>query len=264
MTSLMPEPTTLLEAGVRTTGILAGAVPLPGDTDWRRGISVRFGGCSCPVLRDGCATDPDTPEGAGTRGDFAPVLIRNSALCTPMSGEDLESTARDRALISGEHALGQQLMSDAAGIGNPSLADATVLGTVSASSGQSGAIAALGCLEDAAAETGCGLGVTIHATPRGVTWLASANLIGDDGRTAAGSRVLTSPGYAGGDPEASVTALWATGRVWAAIDGVESFEALDFRRNSSEVWAQRYGIVVFDPCLNLRIDWATPACPAPA
>lgn len=228
-------------------GIMSRARPLPAG--WETGIEFRAGGCPAPVVAGQCATFNDTPT-AATVAAFSAFTIRQSTICSTLSG-DLGTTARDRLAQTTEFALGAELATGTA-TGNAALSDAT---DVAASA--STVTDALSCLLAAAATTASGVPVTLHANMQ-----AAAHLVGTDLLTGTASlvdRVIVSPGYPVTDGR-----LWITGPVWWAATAPQDLEAIDWRRNSQEEWAQREAIVVFDPCLNLTADFDIEACtPAP-
>lgn len=252
MASTLVAPAELDQSARARGGLLSVALPPP--EGWMRGIAVNFHGCGEPILRDKCIAAVDTPHRPGV-AEFPAFPIEQSSTCSTLSDIDHEEHARDRLDATTEWALGRQLATDQAGTGAPSLEDATVLGTMDLLE----LATAVGCLEQAAADTGFGARWVLHAPVRAAAYLAERRL-NIDGFTPSGQRWIFSPGYPSNI--GTTMGLWATGVVWAAVSGVDVHSGTaDFRRNSLDGWAMRTGIVAFDPCINLAIGVNVPACP---
>lgn len=248
-----PTPATLPPTRGRG-GILAAALAPP--EGWEFGLAVPFYGCGEPILRDKCVTATDEAHRPNV-AEFPAFPIEQGSTCSTLSRLDHAAFARGRLDATTEWALGRQLQADIVGTGAPALDDAISLGVVTAESPGDAVVSALAQLEAAAAQAGFGTMVWIHATPAGATWMASQHLIDPNGFTAAGSRVVVSPGYIDPDespPAPEVVRFWATGPVWAAIDAPSTMRAVDHRTNDDTAYALRTGIVAFDPCVLLSID----------
>ena len=213
------------------SGFLSTGRPLPAG--WETGIEFRAIGCAEPVVSAQCATFSDVPTEVGAPVKFAPFTIRQSAICSTLSGR-FDGLAADRLAYSTEWALGNELATGTV-TGNPALADADV---VDGSGGDN----ALACLLGAAADAGFGTPFTLHVNMRALPAITG---LGFD-RTNWLDAIIVSPGYP--NTEAQV---WVTGPVFRAVTTPVQLDDVDHRRNSFEDWAQREAIVAFDPCLNL-------------
>jgi hypothetical protein len=235
-------------------GLLDVAHPAP--EGWERGIAVAFYGCAEPIVADKCvnfdavANRPEVQE-------FSMIPIEQGSTCSTLSRLDHSDIARARLETTTEWALGRQMQTDIVGTGNPSLDDATLLGVVA----EADFVTAVGCLEQAAADTGFGSEWFLHAPPRAASYLAYMGLIDLNRLSPSGAKWIISPGYL---PEDDTTVrIWATGPVWVGADAPRVTEAVGFQTNDDTAYALRVGLVAFDPCMNLAIDVTVPACPTP-
>lgn len=255
MTQFLMEPAELTnESGPIKGGLLDAALPAP--PGWQHGLAVPFYGCGEPIVRDKCVSATDVPHRTAV-AEFEPFPIEQGATCSTMGRQDQAAHARYRLESTSEWAVAQQFSTDLVGNGSPSLADATVLGTVAAAD----FVTALGCLEQAAADAGFGTQWWVHAPVRAAAYLSRFNLVLPDRLTPGGGRLVVSPGYAVQGP--TTVRLWVTGPVWVGLDEPDVHAAVDWRVNDDSAWALRAGLVAFDPCLNLAIDVTVPACPTP-
>lgn len=150
--------------------------------------------------------------------------------------------------------MGRVLSQNATTIDTPTLSDATSIGTVA----DADFVHAVSCLEQAAADTGFGVEWYLHAPVAAAAYLAKDMLL-VNGKSPTGAPWIISSGYARqGD---TTIRLWATGTVWAGVDGTDVMEAVGHRQNIGVAYAARKGVVAFDPCLLLAIDVTVPACP---
>lgn len=239
-------------------------LPLPDG--WEEGgIVFRTSGCSEPVILSACEVSDRTGTRPGENGLFEPVWITASAACSLLSQIGTVNMASDRLEATSEWALGRTL---ATGLGstNPSFADATVVHAAT----DDDVVAAVSCLEQAAADFGFGAEIVMHAPPRAAAYLRDHFLMEDDVHTSpAGHPWIISSGYPvdseSGDD--TVVTIWATGTVWAGVsdayilrDGVTGRPLPGWRMNLDEAFAQRVGLAAFDPCLNLAASFVVPAC----
>lgn len=268
MTGTLVNPVELDQSARHRGGILASALPLP--EGWTRGIAVNLYGCGEPIVRDKCVTAVDEPHRPGV-AEYAPFPIEQGSTCSTLTDIDHEARARDRLDATTEWALGQQLALDVVGTGNPSFADAILLGTTATETPYSSVVAAVACLEQAAADAGFGARWVLHSSVRGAAYLAyhGRGLAEFDPsgqlRSPAGAPVIISPGYPSEGASENTVRYWVTGSVWAGVSAVDVHSGTpDFRRNSLDGWAMRVGLVAFDPCINFAIDAVVPTCPTPA
>ena len=228
-------------------GLLASARPLGGGMDWWRGVKFRSDGCAEPQIIGPCPDEvTHTPLRPG-EATFWPVMIRQGAICSTLSGSDMKELAGNRLEWSREWSLGRELQTgfwsdrDAppGGAGNPSLDDGTVV-----VAGTHDVVEALALLEQAGADNLHGAQLYIHGSPYVATHLLDRRVIWQDGRTwrtVTGSVFVTSPGYTGFD-------LYVTGQVFAATGRREVVADHDRDINDTIAWAGEVGIALFDPC----------------
>jgi len=242
-----------VEVDTRSGGLLDRSLPVP--QGWRQGLSIPFYGCGEPVLMDRCVTADDTvPPNKPAVAEFLPFGIAQSAGCSSLSRLDQKKHATGRLDSTTEWAVARQLATDDVGLGTPSFADGTSLGTVS---GGDFALA-VGTLEQGAADTGFGTQWWLHGPVKAAAFLAQARLlIGKVSPT--GAPWVISVGYPIQDD--TTIRLWVTGSVWAGVDEPFVLNDLDRRSNTDEAFANRSAIVAFDPCINLYIDVTVPASP---
>lgn len=242
-------------------GVLSGSKAVPGGVD--HDVIVRTVGCVEPIVQDGCLTDgtDDRENVEDARTDthvFKVFPIESAAECSTIPGVPNEEIARTRLDGTTEWALGRQLEQNLLDNGSPYLDDPdylTVLGTVA----DADFVAAVSCLEQAAASNGFGVEWVLHAPVRAAAYLAADNLL-VDGKSPTGAPWIISPGYEPRD--ATTVRLWVTGSVWAAVDTVDVRQAVGHRMNQHRAQAFRNGLVAFDPCLLYAIDVTVPACPS--
>jgi hypothetical protein len=242
-----------VEQAVRSGGILTAALPAP--QGWMQGLSIPFYGCGEPVLSDRCVTADDTVDlNKPVVSQFQPFGISQSAACSSLSRLDQKAHAQGRLDSTTEWAVGRQLATDGLGLGTPSLADGTSLGTVA----DGNFAQAVGELEQAAADAGFGTQWWLHGPVKAAAFLTeSRSLLGKISPT--GAPWVISVGY----PVQSATTvrLWVTGSVWVGVDEPFVLNDLDRRNNNDEAFANRSAIVAFDPCINFYIDVTVPASP---
>jgi hypothetical protein len=233
-------------------GILASALPAPGG--WAQGLSIPFYGCGEPLLQDRCVTANDTAHRSGSGAEFFAFGISQGATCSTLSLLDQKKHASGRLDATTEWAVARQLATDGLGLGTPSFADGTDLGTIAGGDFAT----ALGILEQAAADAGFGAEWWVHSPVRAAAYLSESHLL-VDGHTASGAPVVISAGYPVVD--GSTVRLWATGPVWASVDDPFVLNNPDWTVNEDSAFANRQAIVAFDPCINLFIDVTVPASP---
>lgn len=247
-------PATVDQSARMPGGLLARSLPAPAG--WERGgIAIPFYGCGEPVLRDKCVVGEDIPHEGGVPAQFPSVPIEQGSMCSTTGPDSLIGTARDRFTATADWALSKQLQTDQADTGAPKLDDAVSLGAAA----DANFALALGCLEQAAADTGFGAVWAIHTTVRGMVYLAAQNLVDVNGFTPNGARVIVGTGYE--NASGTSVPLWATGQVWASISDPDLLEGVAFRTNNLEAWARGVGVVAFDPCMLQLVTVTVPACP---
>lgn len=247
-------PTKVDQSARMPGGLLSKSLPAPAG--WETGgLVIPFYGCGEPVLRDKCVSAEDDPTRDGV-ASFYTVPIEQGSTCSTTGIDSLDGHALDRFNATSDWALSKQLQTDQADTGSPKLDDADLIGTVASAD----FVAALGCLEQAAADTGFGASWVIHTTLRGINYLQAAYLITDAGVTASGARVIVGSGYENDDT--THVPLWATGQVWASISTPVAVGHVAYAMNDNTSWARGLGIAAFDPCTLLKVNVTVPACPA--
>jgi hypothetical protein len=237
-------------------GLLAKGLPAP--EGWERGgLLIPFNGCGAPTLRDKCVPDVDDL----TRGDtseFPAIPIEQGAICSTTGPDSQQDQAFARFNATAEWALGRQLQTDAINSGAPKLDDAVSMGTVA----DANFVAAVSCLEQAAADTGYGARFVLHAPLRAAAYLADANLIDGNGNSPTGAPWVFSAGYQSHPttPDTLVR-LYVTGTVWASLATPWAVEGTAYRVNDQWAQARGVGVAAFDPCMLSAIDVTVPACP---
>lgn len=251
MTITLVEPVEVDQIARIKGGLLDVAHPAPAG--WERGLAITFYGCGEPSVRDHCVTSTDELNRVGSER-FDSFAIEQNSTCTTNDYLDQSAIARARLEATTEWALGQQLQNGIVNPDTPSLSDADVLGLVA----DADFVAAVSCLEQAAADKGFGSIWTLHAPPRAAAYLKRYKML-DDGLSPSGAPWVISPGYT---PQGDTTIrLWATGPVWVGVDDPRERAAVNRRLNDETAYSTRQGIVAFDPCMNIAIDVTVPACP---
>ena len=162
-----------VEQATRSNGILASALPAP--QGWIQGLSLPFYGCGEPVLSDRCVTATDVTLHKTAVAEFLPFGISQSATCSSLSRLDQKAHAQGRLDSTTEWAVGRQLATDGLGLGTPSFADGTSLGTVA----DGNFAQAVGELEQAAADAGFGTQWWLHGPVKAAAFLSeSRSLLG--------------------------------------------------------------------------------------
>lgn len=223
------------------------------------------GQCLAPQSVGSCTGGEESkvPANLSAEASFDAFAVVQSLECTAMGRTQLGSYANDSLDVTREYAVGRELLTGAAS-GNPSLADATVLGLAA-----DGPVAALECLEQTAADDMHGRLAFIHASFGLATELLSASAIWRDGRlwrTAAGNILVVSAGYDGRDPggeapvEGDTAYLYATGEVYAEVGQRENLNDVERGTNTLHSIAEDAAIVLFDPCFSVAIDTGVSFC----
>lgn len=254
MTVTLPEIREVDQSVRMRGGLLRGALPAP--EGWENGIQIEYYSCGEPTVLEACVVAEDEPKEAGPAGVFRPIPVRQGAVCSTISRAPLAKQAGDRLDSTIEWAIGRQLATDFGNVDNPSFADADILGTVAGADFAT----AIGCLEQAAVDTGFGIPWVLHAPVRAGGYLVKDNLL-LDGLSPNGAPIILSPGYP--VQGATTVRLWITGPVWAATGPNRDIEAVDWRKNTAYGWADRLAIAGFNPCINIAVDVTVPACPTP-
>lgn len=214
----------------RPFGVIAQAQPAP--EGWELGGISVSAVCPDPIVEDGCVILATHEAGEPTPSVFPLVRVRQGSGCSTLAG-DRSVEARDSLNEGTDFALGL-ILADHPVAGVTSLADADTVGDFPTIAGTLAALLAV---------SSNGLPLVIHATPAVAVYLMEAGLL--IGGTHNGIPVIVSDGY-GADLQ-----LWVTGRVWAAVGPIETFDAVDRFTNKREAWAERDVIVGFNPCVNV-------------
>lgn len=252
MTVTLPEIREVDQSVRSRGGLLKAALPAP--EGWERGIVVEYYSCGEPEILQACVVATDEPKEAGVPATFKPIPIRQGAVCSTVSRSNLTQQARDRLESTTEWAIGRQLAEDLGQVGNPSLADADVMGVIADGNFE----AAVSCLEQAAADTGFGVPWTLHGPVGAGAYLTGPRLL-ENGLSPNGAPWILSPGYPG--RVSNKIRLWVTGPVWAATNAMRDLDATERKTNTANGWADRLAIAGFNPCINIAIDVTVPVCP---
>lgn len=262
----LPTRITLPPSGRPVGGLLSAARPIGGD--WWRGVKFTSGQCIAPQVVGSC-TDGDVTKDFGAlsaEATFDAFAVIQALECSTMGRTPLSDFTRASLDVTREFAVAGELLTGA-GSGNPSLADATVIGSASATD----AVSALACLDQYAATQLSGRMAFIHASPLLGTILLAASAItlspqGGRYMTAYGNTVIISAGYDGRTPgqtppaEGDPQFLYATGQVFAEVGMPEMMEAVERGQNTLAAIAEDAAIVVFDPCFNVAISTDVDFC----
>lgn len=234
-------------------GVLARALPAPAG--WERGgLAIPFYGCGEPVLRDKCVEGTDIPNQNGAVAQFPAFPIEQGSMCSTTGPDSQVQSAQARFTATADWAVSRQLQQDLADTGAPKLDDAVSMGAAA----DANFTLALGCLEQAAADTGFGAPWVVHTTLRGMSYLVAQGLV-VDGLTPAGARVIVGTGYE--NPSGTSVPLWATGQVWASLSDIDTVETVAYAQNNIEAWARGIAVAAFDPCMLQLVTVTVPACP---
>lgn len=260
----MPLPTriTLPPSGRPVGGLLQAARPLEGE--WWRGAKFSSTQCTSPQVTGACDDGEVTKaqQRPGEEATFDAFNVLHAIECTTMGGTDVVALAEASLDVTREFAVARELLTGTAS-GNPSLASATDLGTAT------DAVAALGCLDQKAAEALSGRLAFIHASPAILNaWMAASaiRLDGRTWRTAFGSVVVASAGYDGRSPGGAAPAdgaslyAYATGEVYAAFGNRQTLDSVERSTNTRQAWSEEAALVVFDPCFAIAVDTGVDLC----
>jgi hypothetical protein len=268
MSNTLQERVVLPQGRRSPGGLLVRGLPLP-DGWTEGGIVFRASGCSEPVVLSACEVSDRTGVRPGENGVFEPIFISASAACSLLSQIGSTNMASDRLEATSEWALGR-LLATGLGSNNPSFADATNVHSADTGDIPADVVAAVSCLEQAAADLGFGAEIVMHAPPRAAAFLKSLLLIEDDTHESpSGHPWIISSGYPveAESGEDTIVTIWATGTVWAGVsdayvldDGRTGKPPVNWRMNLDEAYAQRLGLAAFDPCLALSASFVVPAC----
>jgi hypothetical protein len=260
----LPTRITLPPSGRPVGGLLSAARPI-GVGEWWRGVTFSSAQCVLPQ-NVGTCTDGDVTKTFGNLAEeatFDPFQVVLALECSTMGRTALATFAQDSLDVVREYGVGLELLTGAAS-GNPSLADASQLG-----SGVPDAETALAMLEQVAAQQMGGRLAFIHASPVLGSALLSASVIWRDGRlwrTVGGNIVVISPAYDGREPGAAAPEagdplyLYATGEVYAEVGQRDDLDAVERGQNTSQHITEDAALVIFDPCFNVAIDTGLVYC----
>lgn len=263
----LPTRITLPPSGRPVGGLLAAARPIGGG-DWWRGVTFSSGQCLVPQVVGSC-TDGEVSKTLGDLSDassFDAFAVLQAIKCSTMGRTQLDTYAADSLDVTREFGVATELLTGAAS-GNPSLADATPVGSASATD----VVSALACLDQFAARELSGRLAFIHASPILGTHLLAASAIRFSGTlnrylTALGNVVVISAGYDGRTPGATPPSdgdpqfLYATGEVYAEVGQREVLPSVERGQNTLQTIAEDTAVVVFDPCFNVAISTEVEFC----
>lgn len=227
-------------------GLLNSSRSLSGP--WQRGVEFATSACIPGNLYPFCDDDPtpkvsgDHPDGAGFDAVGIYAVVDCSTLGGSATAEDLRRFADQALAIQAETQLGVEL---ANGTTNPSLADATTVGSGTYPT------EALAVLEDELAAILGNVQGTVHVSPGMLTILYSERAIiqnlNGGFQTPNGHVVIASPGYV------DLDGLYGTGPVFANSEPYGVLEDVERSQNTMTVRAEAVGIVAFDPCANIHV-----------
>lgn len=254
----LTRPITLPPSAQGGGGVLNTAGPLP--EGWTRGVEFATEACLAAGEHVFCPDSPSEKTFQGTElASFAPVLIEVSVQCSTLGGdrnrEEREARAFQALQAKAEKSVGYVLATGETQAGvtvnaNPSLADATDIGTAA------DAVGALALIEDAIGDTLGGFVGWVHVTPRTLTELVAGFAVyrdGGDWLTPNGNVVVASPGYIGNLDGLVV----ATTEVFAEVGPSFRVRTTDRTVNTFMEVHEAPGMAVFDPCFNVSVDFET-------
>jgi hypothetical protein len=227
------------------------------------------GRCLTPQLVGPCPTEPATEKISQRPSDsqtFQAFAVLQAVECSTLGQSDIRGLAGEALDVTREFGVATELLTGAV-TGNPSLAGATDAATDLGAA--TDPVAALGCLDQRAAQALSGRLAFIHASPSiANVWLAEG-AIWRDGRlwrTALGSVVVVSPGYDGRAPGAVAPGpgdsqyAYATGEVFAEVGMRDMLQAVDRQVNTDHAIAEDAAIVGYDPCFAIAVDTTVTLC----
>lgn len=238
------------------------ASPIPESTRWPlAGVTWVPWGCT-NIETDvvGCnITNIKTLENYPSIEEQTPFLLVDGIACSTLTSDpaDMDARLNTRLDVYASAAFAVELMSGTNG-GPNSFRDAEIL---SGGSARSLALA-FADLETFLAARLHGAKGVIHLTPAALVIAAMAGLVLDSGSgwvTATGHDVVADAGYTGDAPNgvdangADEAFLYASGPIFYGITeikqvGIRNHESTNMIRNIHEFFAERYGLVAFDPC----------------
>lgn len=262
MTNLF-QPVAPIKVEAPQVSLLTVARTLPNGTEWRSGISHLPNGCSPAAGWPNCEVDPAPPNKCAPQfpgaANFAPWLFYVPDGCdlAPFYAEDWERRSSEALAAYTPWAMSLELDTGALS-GNPSLrstaVDLTGAGAIDVVNG-------IGALIRARVEAGFGGMATLHVP----AWLIPAfedhYLLDNSTGAMSGAmvRVSPGPGYTGVSPDSTLNIVPGPGEGWLYITGpveyelgpIEVYPKRDQQQhltNTVEVYAERAGILRFDPC----------------
>ncbi len=259
----LPTRITLPPSGRPVGGLLSAARPIGGQ--WWRGVTFASGQCLVPQTVGTCTDGATTKnmDALSEAASFDAFGVVQALACSTLGRSAIDEFAGQSLDVTREFAMAREFLTGAAS-SNPSLADATVLGTSAAD-----AVAALACLDQHASTQLSGRLVFIHASPQLATTLLAGNALWRDGRTwrtALGNVVVVSAGYDGRSPGGGAPTdgdplyMYATGEVYAEVGQREVLQSVERGQNTLESVAEDAALVAFDPCFNVAVDTTEPYC----
>jgi hypothetical protein len=266
-------------------GFLSGSCPLP--QGWERGISFNDTSCLTPTVMGECPPC-DIPglkdaQRAGTE-TFRPVALIQAVECSTFGGIDVQAVARDGLDATAGYALARELLTGEAArrdanpraqgdLSNPSLQTHAIdLGT-----GFDDIIAAVGCLEQALADTTAGRRGVILVGPQlalemwpflvreggNLFTITGTRVIVDggfDGRPPVGSPADDSPGdpcvpwnTTGGPVAGDELWIYGTSAIWAGVGATGMLGDVNRANNTATARDERVALAAFTPCATFAV-----------
>ena len=262
-------------------GLLQGGCPLPAG--WERGISFQDTACLTPTVMGECP--PNCPDLKPTqRADtvtFRPVSLITAFECSTFGGIDVQAVASANLDETADYALAREMLTGQAARrdANPNVIDAPnpSLQTHAINLGATfpNPVAALGCIEQALADTTGGRNGYILLGPEIALALSDTVLVREGGRllTMTGTRVIVSGGFDGRGPIDSPGEIspadpcepwnefggpafgdqlyiYATASVWSGVGAPGGNMRSDVNRrvNTASAREERGALSAFTPC----------------
>jgi hypothetical protein len=244
---------------------------------WELGFSFQPEACGDADVADPCNTTAFQFSDRPAIVEGEPFAVRAGDRCSSLGfpAEDYQGRAERLLLRCQSKQISRELwegtLAQAAGWPNLFLADS---GADTVTTGPSGLIDSLACLEQALADCACGERGVIHATRQVVThWAALGNSVlrreGGLLLTAHDTIVVSDAGYTGTGPEgqAAGDSVWAyaTGPIQVRVSAIEVIpeslsDAIDRETNTVEFVAQRLASATWDGCCRFAAEVDLAAC----
>lgn len=243
------------------------------DPRWELGYRFQPEACGGAFIEDPCERVPRVVPDRPARVEIEPFNVVAGDHCSAMGflAQDYEARALRLLQRCTSHQVASELwtgtLAAASNWPNPYLTDPT---SDTLTNGPAGAIAALACLEQALAQSGCGDRGMIHATPQLVThWAALGNSVlrreGGLLLTIHDTIIVSDGGYdgsgPGGVPAGDSQWAYATGMVTVRLGRIfitpgpdDIVEAMDRAVNDVEFFAERPAAYDWDQCAHFAAE----------